>query len=54
MLKDCLCRDVKLTKNADPYKCSYFGYGVGFDSFAFSISNCDFGKNFIIYDVGKS
>ena len=31
MLEDCLCRDVKLTKNADPYKCSYFGYGVGFD-----------------------
>ena len=46
MLEDCLCRDVKLTKNADPYK-SWIWCWIRF-VFAFSISNCDFGKNFIM------
>ena len=31
-VKDCLFGAAKLTKNADPDKCSYSGYGVGFDS----------------------
>ena len=29
-LKDCLFWGVKLTKNDDPYKYCYSGYGVGF------------------------
>ena len=31
-LKDCLFGSVNLTKNADPDKYSYSGYGIGFDS----------------------
>ena len=31
-LKDYLFGNVKITKNADPNKCSYSGYGIGFDS----------------------
>ena len=30
-LKDCFFGAVKLTKNADPDKYSYSGYGIGFD-----------------------
>ena len=30
-LKDCLFGAVKLTKNADPDKYSYSGYGIGLD-----------------------
>ena len=30
-LKNCLFGSVKLTKNADPDKYSYSGYGIGFD-----------------------
>ena len=29
-LKDCLFWGVKLTKNDDPYKYCYSGYGIGF------------------------
>ena len=31
-LKDYLFGNVKITKNADPNKCSYSGYGIRFDS----------------------
>ena len=31
-LKNCLLGYVKLTKNADPDKYKYSGYGIGFDS----------------------
>ena len=31
-LKDCLFGDVKLTKNANPDKYVYTGYGIGFNS----------------------
>ena len=49
-LKDCLFRTVKLTKNADPNKYSYSGYGIEFDSCSlFSIPNLDWGKNAIIF-----
>ena len=31
-LKDCLFGNVKITKDADPNKYSYSGYGIGLDS----------------------
>ena len=37
-----------MTKNADPYKSPYSGYGIGFDSSSlFSTPNFDWGKNAI-------
>ena len=40
----CLFGAAKQTKNVDPDKYSYSGYGVGFDSQShFLISNFDFG-----------
>ena len=51
-LKDCLFGVVKLTKNADPDKYRYSGYGIGFDSrseFLFTD-----GKNAIIFGVDMS
>ena len=43
---------VKLTKNADPNKYSYSGYGTGFDScLLFSVPNFDWSKNAIICGV---
>ena len=54
-LKDCLFGAVKLTKNADPNKYSYSGYGIGFDSRShYSILNFDWGKNAIIFAVDMS
>ena len=54
-LKDCLFGAVKLTKNANPNKYSYSGYGIVFDSHSsFSIPNCDWGKNVIIFGVDMS
>ena len=51
-LKDCLFGAVKITKNADPDKYSYSGYGIGCDSFSlFSISNFDRDNNVIIFGV---
>ena len=46
---------VKLTKNADPDKYKYSGYGIGFDaSGSFSLSNgSGFGKN-VIFGADKS
>ena len=47
-----LGNNVKITKNADPDKYSYSGYGVGFDSYSlFSIPTFDWGKNVIIFGV---
>ena len=41
-LKHCLFGAVKLTKNTDPDKYSYSGYGIGFNSCSlFSIPNFD-------------
>ena len=46
---------VKLTKNTNPNKYSYSGYGIGFDSRSlFSIPNFDWGKNVIIFGVDMS
>ena len=46
---------VKLTKNANPNKYSYSGYGIGFDSCSlFSIPNFDSEKNAIIFGVDMS
>ena len=54
-LKDCLYGAVKLTKNADPDKYSYPGYGIGLDSRSlFLISDFYFGKNVIIFAVENS
>ena len=47
---------VKLTKNADPDRCRYSGYGIGFDtrgSFSFSDST-GFGRNGIIVGADMS
>ena len=46
---------VKLTKNANPNKYSYLGYGIGCDSCSLiSIPNFDWGKNPIIFGVDMS
>ena len=45
-----------MTKNADPDKCFYFGYGIGFDTrrtFSFS-SSSRFGKNVIRFGADMS
>ena len=44
-LKDCLFGGVKLSKNTDPDKYVYTGYGIGFDSRSvFSLPNGNIGK----------
>ena len=54
-MKDCLFGSVKLTKNADPDKYKYSGYGIGFDSRSeFSLSDGSIGKNVIIIGVDMS
>ena len=54
-LKDCLFGAVKLTKNADPDKCFYSGYGIGFDfRSCFLIPNFNWGKNVSIFGVENS
>ena len=54
-LKDCLFVAVKSTKNADPYKYSYSGNDIGFDSsLFFSLLNFDWDKNVVIFGVGNS
>ena len=54
-LKDCLFGAVKLTKNADPDKYKYSGYGIRFNLRSnFSLSNDSIGKNVIIFGVGMS
>ena len=44
-----------LTKNADPDKYSYFGFGIGFDSHSpFLHQNFDWSKNVIIFRVDNN
>ena len=51
-LNNYLFGSVKLTKNVDPDKYKYSGYGTGFDSRSlFSLPNFDWGKNVIIFGV---
>ena len=46
---------VKLTKNADPVKYKYSGYGIGFDSRSqFSFTDGTMGKNVFIFGVDMS
>ena len=43
-LKNCLLENVEITKNTDPNKYSYSGYGIGFDPHSLlSIPNFDWG-----------
>ena len=52
---NCLFRSVKLTKNADPDKYVYTGYGIGFDSRSeFPLPDCSMGKNVIIFGTNMS
>ena len=46
---------LKLTKNANPDKYKYNGYGIGFDSRSeFSLSDGSMGKNIINFGVDTS
>ena len=46
---------IKLTKNADPDKYSYSGYGIGFDTHRYhSLPDGSVGKNAIIFGVDMS
>ena len=47
---------VRLTKNTDPWKYSYSGYGIGFDAcWSFSLSDSSgFGKNVTIFGDNMS
>ena len=41
-----------LKKNADPDKCVYSAYGIGFDArLQFLLSNGEWGKNVVIFAV---
>ena len=54
-LKDYLFGAVKLTKNSNPNKYSYSGYGIGFECRSlFSFPNFDWGKNSIIFGIDMS
>ena len=55
-LLNSLSGDVKLTRNADPDKYSYSGYGTAFDlNGTFSLSDGkEFGKNVIIFGLDNS
>ena len=54
-LHNCLFGSVKLTKNADPDKYKYSGYGIGFDSrLEFSFTDGSMGKNVIIFGADMS
>ena len=54
-LKDCLFGAVNLTKNSDPDKHSYLGYGIGFDSRSpLFYPNFYWGKNVAIFGVNNS
>ena len=51
-IKDCWLGAVKLTENADPDKCSYSGYGIGFDYRSlFSYQGFNWSKNVVIIKV---
>ena len=45
---------VQLTKNTDPNKYSYSGYGIGLDFGSFFPILNSVGKNVIIFGVGSS
>ena len=52
---DRLFGSVKWTKNADPDKYKYSGYGMGFDSHPeFSLPDGSYGENAIIFGVDMS
>ena len=54
-LKNCLFGSVKLTRNADPDKSKYSGYGIGFDSRSeFLFTDGSIGKNAIIFGADMS
>ena len=54
-LQNCLFGAVKLTQNADVYKCKYFGYCTGFDGKGvFSHPTGSLGNNAIIFGVYMS
>ena len=54
-LGDCLFGTAKLTKNPDPNKYGYSGYGTGFDARSeFSLPDGNWGKNVIIFGVDNS
>ena len=51
-LENCLFGAVTLTKSADINKCKYSEYGIGFDSFSFSITGL--GQNVRVFEVDMS
>ena len=54
-LANCLFGSVKLTKNADPDKYKYTGYGIGFDSRSeFLFPDGNYGKNVTIFGADMS
>ena len=54
-LNNCLFGSVKLTKNADPDKYKYRGYGIGFESRSeFSFTDGNMGRNVIIFGADMS
>ena len=54
-LVNCLFGVLKLTKNADPDKYGYSGYGIGFDvRLQFSLRDRSWGKNVIIFGDDNS
>ena len=54
-LGNCFFGSVKLTKNADPDKCKYTNYSIGFDSRSeFLLTDGSYGKYFFIFRGGMS
>ena len=54
-LGNALFGSFKFTKNTDPDKYSYSGYGISFDvRGTFSLPNGSFGKNVVIFCVDMS
>ena len=54
-LGNCLFGSVKLTKNFDPHKFKYSGYGIGLESCSeFSLPDGTMGKNVIIFGADMS
>ena len=54
-LENCLFGSVKIIKNTDVNKYTYFGYGIGFDGKGvFTHPTGSFGNNAIIFRVGMS
>ena len=54
-IKQLLIWSLNLTQNADPHKCKYSGYGIGFDSRSkFLFTNENMGKNVIVFGADMS